>query len=94
MEASSNAEFENLFPAKLHYVLDEAEKDGEGRGGVIAWLPHGKAFLVKDRAAFVRDFLPKYVTFSQQVGRRNILVPVRVSLVVTHLRSFLTPSLL
>jgi HSF-type DNA-binding len=91
MEASSNEEFENLFPAKLHYVLDQAEKDGGGRGGVIAWLPHGKAFLVKDRAAFVRDFLPKYVTFSQQVGRRT---SARVSLVLTHLRCFLTPALL
>jgi hypothetical protein len=66
MEASSNAEFENLFPAKLHYVLDQAEKDGEGRGGAIAWLPHGKAFLVKDRAVFVRDFLPKYVLRSHK----------------------------
>jgi HSF-type DNA-binding len=58
--AKSRAEFEDLFPAKLHYVLEQVEKDG-GRD-VIAWRSHGKAFLVKDREKFVKYFLPKYVT--------------------------------
>jgi HSF-type DNA-binding len=58
-------EFEDLFPAKLHYVLEQVEKDqeqhGGGGGGVISWQPHGKAFLVKDREKFVNEYLPKYV---------------------------------
>jgi HSF-type DNA-binding len=58
--AKSRAEFEDLFPAKLHYVLEQVEKDG-GRD-VIAWRSHGRAFLVKDREKFVKYFLPKYVT--------------------------------
>ena len=58
--APSRAEFEDLFPAKLHYVLEQVEKDGGG--DVIAWRSHGKAFLVKDRERFVTDLLPKYVT--------------------------------
>jgi HSF-type DNA-binding len=52
-------EFEDLFPAKLHYVLEQAERDG--RADVIAWRPHGKAFVVKDKKEFVASFLPKYV---------------------------------
>jgi HSF-type DNA-binding len=50
-------EFEDLFPAKLHYVLEQVEDDGHG--DVIAWQPHGRAFLVKDREKFVKDYLPK-----------------------------------
>jgi HSF-type DNA-binding len=51
--------FEDLFPARLHYVLGQVEDDGQGE--IIAWQPHGRAFLVKDRVKFVRDILPKYV---------------------------------
>jgi HSF-type DNA-binding len=54
-------EFEDLFPAKLHYVLEQAETDRLG-GSVITWQPHGKAFLVKDREKFVNEYLPKYVS--------------------------------
>jgi HSF-type DNA-binding len=62
--AKSRAEFEGLFPAKLHYVLEQVEKDG-GRD-VIAWRSHGRAFLVKDREKFVKDLLPKYVARDEQ----------------------------
>lgn len=58
--ANRRTEFEDLFPAKLHYVLEQLEKDGSR--DVIAWRSHGKAFLVKDREKFVNDLLPKYVT--------------------------------
>ena len=64
---SDDADFEDLFPARLHYVLEHSEGGGEGGGGgggrpdVITWLPYGRAFLVKDRDAFVREYLPKYV---------------------------------
>jgi HSF-type DNA-binding len=51
------AVFEDLFPAKLHYVLEQVERDS--LYDVISWQPHGKAFLVKDRERFVRELLPK-----------------------------------
>lgn len=65
----SDADFEDLFPARLHYVLEHSEGgegEGIGRPDVITWLPHGRAFLVKDRDTFVREYLPKYVAV---VGR-------------------------
>jgi HSF-type DNA-binding len=58
-KTAAAVEFEDLFPAKLHYVLEQAERDG--RADVIAWRPHGKAFVVKDKREFVASFLPKYV---------------------------------
>jgi HSF-type DNA-binding len=66
--ANHRAEVEDLFPAKLHYVLEQVEKDQEqhGIGGgdddVISWQPHGRAFLVQDREKFVNEYLPKYVS--------------------------------
>lgn len=57
--------FEDLFPAKLHYVLEQAEEDDLTE--VIAWQPHGRAFLVNDRETFVKDFLPKYVQCEQEM---------------------------
>jgi HSF-type DNA-binding len=55
--SSTTSEFEDLFPAKLHYVLEQVESDG--RSDVITWQPHGKAFLVRDKKEFVKNFLPK-----------------------------------
>jgi HSF-type DNA-binding len=66
--SSTTAEFEDLFPAKLHYVLEQVESDD--RSDVITWQPHGKAFLVKDKKEFVKNFLPKYVSMAVQGGKR------------------------
>jgi HSF-type DNA-binding len=51
--------YEDLFPAKLHYLIELLEDDGIS--DVISWQPHGKAFLVKDQKKFVAEYLPKYV---------------------------------
>jgi hypothetical protein len=50
-------DYENLFPARLHYALEQADTDG--LGDVIAWRTHGRAFLVFDRRRFETEFLPK-----------------------------------
>jgi hypothetical protein len=57
MATREEADYESLFPAKLHYALEQAENDGLGE--IIAWRPHGRAFLVLDRRRFEAEFLPK-----------------------------------
>jgi HSF-type DNA-binding len=62
---------EQTFPNKLHYMLEQGLEELER--DVIAWQPHGRAFLVLDQRRFVADLLPnwfrqnKYQSF--QVGR-------------------------
>jgi HSF-type DNA-binding len=61
---------EQTFPNKLHYMLEQGLEEFET--DVIAWQPHGRAFLVLDQRRFVADLLPnwfrqnKYQSF--QVG--------------------------
>jgi len=47
-----------LFPLKLYMVLDEAGK--KGKGNVITWLPHGRAFYIRNNDLFARQILPEY----------------------------------
>lgn len=64
---------EQTFPNKLHYMLDHGLEESER--DVIAWQPHGRAFLVLDQRRFVTELLPnwfrqnKYQSF--QVGRAS-----------------------
>jgi hypothetical protein len=53
---TARADYKDLFPAKLHYVLEQLEKDG--LSDVISWQPHGKAFLVKDARRLEIEVLP------------------------------------
>ena len=46
-----------LFPCVLYTILEEAEK--EGFGDIIAWKPHGRAFRVYQREAFIAEVMPK-----------------------------------
>lgn len=46
------------FPSKLFLLLDEAERTGYS--DVVSWLPHGRAFRVDDRDAFVERLMPAY----------------------------------
>ena len=41
------------FPFKLHEMLKEAEKNGNE--GIVAWLPHGRAFRVTKKEEFVKE---------------------------------------
>ena len=45
----------NNFPEKLHYVLNEMEKDG--LESVASWQPHGRCFIVHDPKQFSNDIL-------------------------------------
>eukprot|EP00522_Entomoneis_paludosa_P015336 CAMPEP_0172441308 /NCGR_PEP_ID=MMETSP1065-20121228/1846_1 /TAXON_ID=265537 /ORGANISM="Amphiprora paludosa, Strain CCMP125" /LENGTH=248 /DNA_ID=CAMNT_0013190577 /DNA_START=6 /DNA_END=752 /DNA_ORIENTATION=- len=60
------------FPARLHYMLQEIEKDGLDH--IVCWRPHGRAFMVVDQEAFAKEILPlwfrqsKYSSFQRQLN--------------------------
>ena len=45
------------FPSRLHTMLTEIERTGYYHN-IVSWCPHGWAFVVRDRALFVRHVLP------------------------------------
>lgn len=63
------------FPETLKEILSDPENQD-----AIAWLPHGKAFLVMDRTLFVQNVLPrylgkatKYTSFTRKLTRWNFV---------------------
>jgi HSF-type DNA-binding len=46
------------FPERLHRMLLDVEQDG--KGDVVAFMPHGRAFAVIDETRFVDEVMPKY----------------------------------
>jgi len=62
-EAEGVARKDSLFfPEKLYHMLQDVEHRGET--DIASWLPHGRAFLVRDPDRFVQEVLPRY--FSRQ----------------------------
>jgi hypothetical protein len=47
---------EQNFPVKLHYMLNELEKDG--MENIVSWQSHGRCFLVHKQQQFVEQVLP------------------------------------
>jgi hypothetical protein len=47
------------FPEKLHEMLQSV--DGTDAMDIVAWLPHGRAFLVRKPKGFTDTIMPKYV---------------------------------
>jgi HSF-type DNA-binding len=45
------------FPRKLHYVLEEMEKDGLSH--IASWAPHGRCFMIHKPDLFVEQVLKK-----------------------------------
>lgn len=43
-EIERSSSVEHKFPVKLHYMLEDMEKDGLDH--VMAWQPHGRCFIV------------------------------------------------
>jgi hypothetical protein len=60
------------FPTQLHDMLSQAE--AEGYSDVCSWMPHGRAFKVHDREAFVDQVMKrffngnKYSSFQRQLN--------------------------
>lgn len=46
------------FPVKLHRMIYEARQ--AGKESIVSFLPHGRAFAIRDKDRFVRDVLPHY----------------------------------
>jgi hypothetical protein len=63
---------DGFFPAKLHRMLENAEKDGLER--IVSWVQRGTAFKVHDTREFVRRIMPlyfdqtKYESFRRQLN--------------------------
>lgn len=53
---SASGSNDQNFPSKLHFMLEEVERD---RDPPIVWAPHGRAFMVNNQKAFVNQLLPK-----------------------------------
>jgi len=51
------------FPAQLFKMLSSAQT--EGFSEICVWQPHGRAFKIFDRDAFVKDVMPRYFKQSQ-----------------------------
>ena len=48
------------FPLKLHMILDEIEDSNSNMKNAISWLPHGRAFHIRNGDIFKREVLAKY----------------------------------
>lgn len=51
--ASVDSTQASSFPSKLYNILDSEEE-------CISWMPHGRAFLVRDTDKFMEDIAPRY----------------------------------
>ena len=58
VRARARGGVQHPFPAKLHQVLEEMEKNGHEN--IMGWMPHGRSFMVKDPKEFVKDYMPTY----------------------------------
>lgn len=47
------------FPVRLHYMLNELEK--EGNDDIASFAPHGRCFSVHKQDRFVNEILGRYV---------------------------------
>jgi HSF-type DNA-binding len=64
-----------IFPQRLMEILSDPQSSG-----IIEWLPHGRAFVVKDRALFAEKVMPvyfsrhaKYSSFTRKLNRWCVL---------------------
>lgn len=53
---ASSLKSTSTFPMKLHYLLQEVEK--ERSATIITWIEHGRSFMVVDQIRFVKEILP------------------------------------
>jgi hypothetical protein len=70
-DASNGHQMEQNFPAKLHYVLSELER--EGRSDIAGFMPHGRSFKVFNQREFVEQVLRWYVVGASRRPAMNLL---------------------
>jgi hypothetical protein len=64
----------HAFPTRLHEILATPEYNE-----VIAWLPHGQAWKIRDKSRFEKTVIPhhfrhsRYASFMRQVRTRTCL---------------------
>ena len=46
------------FPLKIYMILKEVES--RGQGDVVSWLPHGRAFFIRNNDYFTKQILPEF----------------------------------
>ena len=69
---------EELFPAKLHRILNTPEYEE-----IISWMPHGRVWKVKNKSVFVSYILPRhfqhsnYESFNRSVNGWGMKVSFR-----------------
>jgi hypothetical protein len=56
-EDADESSFSNNFPAKLHFMLSEIEKDGLDH--IVSWCLHGRSFQINDLKSFQKELIPK-----------------------------------
>lgn len=71
LQTPTNQKYHESFPIKLHKILgSELTKSGL----IISWLPHGRAFMIHDKARFELEILGPLLemepmkTFSKQLN--------------------------
>ena len=63
---------QDLFPIKLHKIIDIIERDG--LSSVVSWCAHGRAFKIHDNGRFIKEIMSKYFyqtkmsSFTRQLG--------------------------
>jgi len=60
------------FPKTLHRMLQDAEENNFD--DIVGWRPHGRAFMVHDKARFVKEVLPRYFKQSKYTSFTRQLV--------------------
>jgi hypothetical protein len=72
LRTSGGNSVDQSFPVRLHYMLNETEKDGLSH--VVSWQPHGRCFVVHDQKLFTELILgnyfrqSKYASFQRQLN--------------------------
>lgn len=56
--ASQNSHNNHSFPRILYELLVDTER--EGKEGIVSFTESGRAFRIKDSAAFIKEIIPKY----------------------------------
>ena len=63
---------QELFPAKLHKIIDLIERDG--LSFIVSWCPHGRAFKIHNNTLFIKNVTSRYfhqtkiTSFTRQLG--------------------------